>query len=204
VASWSEECDGGQGCSTSCSCVGDDYIPLIPPESNCGLVSKMGCRLGDYEVVAPTESSSRVCAPIRTCLSSQWETQSPTSFRDRLCDDVTVCGPNQYSVVTASRTSDAECADVGVCDNLSYTSVAATGTSDRTCSLLTSCQDDQYESRPPTATSDRQCRNISLCVDGIEYEVGLACSLVTSVGDMALSLGSKSIANFEPKLSRDK
>lgn len=177
VATAKEDCDGGQGCSDTCTCDGTDYVPLLPRDSNCGLVSKVDCELGEYEVQAPTWSSERVCAPITQCLATEWEKRSPNTFRDRVCEAITVCSELEYTVTAATTTSDAECATLTVCGSSQFASVVATATSDRSCSSLTECQEGEYQSRAPQANADRQCGIIDTCVVGEEFEVG--ASLVT-------------------------
>ena len=171
VASTKEDCDGGQGCSSTCTCDGIDYVPLLPRESNCGFVSKVDCELGQYEVLAPTWSSDRLCAPITQCLPTEWEKQSPTAFRNRICENTTVCGLEQYTAVVSTTTNDAECNMLRVCSSSQYASVVATATSDRSCSSLATCNSSQYEIRSPTSTSNRVCGIVSLCATGLEYEV---------------------------------
>ena len=194
VASAQEDCDGGRGCSNTCTCDGVDYVPLLPRDSNCGLVSKVDCIVGEYEVVAPTWTSERVCDTITQCLATQWEKRSPTAFRDRICETTTVCNSEQYTTKAATTTSDAQCALLSVCGNSRYASVLATATSDRICSGLLTCQAGQYESRRPTATSNRLCNNVSTCVNGQEYEVSSDCCCCMSTihwGHILMYLGSQ-------------
>ena len=148
------------------------------------------CDSIEFEVAAPTATSSAVCAPITTCDAEEYEVTAPTdtsdrecvartqcnfpaefqtwagnATADRTCANVTECLPNETSLQEPTPVSDRVCRFDGACDSDEYETVPLTVTTDRVCTQLTECAPGFEEVVAPTPTSDRQCDFIDYCAD---------------------------------------
>lgn len=98
---------------------------------------------GEFEAVAPTLTSDRVCAPLTLCKENEFQRVQPTLSSDRSCELLKVCHAG-----------------------LDYELLKPTPITDRVCSAVVNCTADvQYQFMPPTLASNRICRNISAKCD---------------------------------------
>ena len=159
-----------------------EYTGDIPVETaHCALIARACCN-GEYERLAPTTSSDRICAALTICPSSTWECGAPTATENRQCCNVTdCCAIGRIEVTAATGFADTVCEDVRVCDTATEYEVIpladepCPGTN-RVCSPLRACGlgDPQvygdagtwetYESQAPTESSDRGCSMVSRCL----------------------------------------
>ena len=150
-------CPGGE-CSDDCG--GDEYRV----RGQCRTLT--ACSPAQYQLIAPTESSDRVCAALTTCRATQYERKAPTATSDRECKPLTECRHSQYESTAPTARSDRECTALTECARDEFEAKAPTDTSDRECHKITDCDDGSYEVKAPTATSDRVCEPVSACPAG--------------------------------------
>jgi hypothetical protein len=154
-------------------------------------------------------TSDRECTAIsRPCdLTTEWEYLAPTATTDRVCRELTVCEGDEVEAVAPTSTSDRECslpegevacrdgqymADAGPpiycrsihrCSSHQFEVAAPTETSDRVCQEMTMCRRDEDEVTAPTLNSDgepvsdRICE-LRVCTE-LEYDSGSECTLLT-------------------------
>ena len=70
------------------------------------------CGPNEYELHAPTNTSDRVCRPLKQCTQTQYEQQPPTPTSNRVCAYLTNCTINQYERVPPTDTSDRLCGNI--------------------------------------------------------------------------------------------
>ena len=74
------------------------------------------CTSGDYETVALTPDSDRVCEALTLCdFDTQFIAVPPTSQSDLQCADLTVCNEGLAEVVPATASTDRACFYDGIC-----------------------------------------------------------------------------------------
>lgn len=121
----------------------------------------------EYELVAPTRSSDRVCARVSApCRPPrQYESLPATSSSDRVCAQTRVCTSAQWELVAPTSNQDRQCADLTTCAaGLEYQSRAPSARSDRVCTAVSApCSVGWFQLRAPSSTADREC---TLCPAG--------------------------------------
>jgi len=149
----------------------------------------------DYECIAPTTTSNRVCCSVSICtVGSEYQTVAPTNTSNRQCAPVTTCAPGYYQVVAPTATSDRVCSNVSytVCNfNFQYEEIPPTVTTDRVCGAITFCNSSQFTIDVATSTSNTFCGTISTCV---APEVEIAPPTSTSDRVCAVTAGGKIMA----------
>ena len=124
------------------------------------------CRFGEqFETVAPTLTSDRVCNRTTVCDSkTEFEHIAATAVADRTCQKLTVCADGQYESVAPSATSNRECATIRPkCKGASFESAAPTRTSNRICTPCGSCVFGEYIHKKCGAFDDIECRGCDVC-----------------------------------------
>ena len=124
---------------------------------------------GEYEAVAATPVSDRVCTNITTSCGNttahgQWMETPHSRTQDRRCRNATVCTDEEYESEPLTFTSDRVCLPLTGCRYDEYQTIAATAYSPAVCALLTVCSYAEYESVPATYTTDRVCAPITPCL----------------------------------------
>jgi hypothetical protein len=137
---------------------GGSCVPLTP------------CGEGQYESVAPTSTSDRVCSPCAPeCGAGTYERVAcadGNSPQDRVCEALTDCAEGQYESAAPTEASDRVCSACTACAAGQYETMACAdgnASQNRVCKALTDCIVGQYESVPPTATSNRACSACTVC-----------------------------------------
>jgi hypothetical protein len=147
------------------------------------------CATFEYEAVAPTKTSNRVCRAVKDCPHGTWESRSPGPKNDRECTVWRVCATFEFEAqaghlhadrtchphsaecpdghwesVTPGKFQDRECSAHTLCDlSTHWESLVSGPMHDRKCSRLTICGPGSREAAAPTETSDRWC---ALCPEG--------------------------------------
>jgi hypothetical protein len=121
-----------------------------------------------FQSVASTSTSNRVCKPVTECGSHEYEASPKTTTSDRVCRAHTACSPTHFASKPASKTADMQCTE------------------------LTACSSSQYESQAPVKfckagkkcwyKSDRVCINIKPCNAGFQRSLALESSPFKSTG----------------------
>jgi TNFR/NGFR cysteine-rich protein len=131
------------------------------------------CADKEFEKLAPTPQTDRVCGPLSSCGAGTFVSTEPTAVSDRACSP---CEKGTFSSVLNALA----CAPWTACKSGESESVPPSATSDRICSTcgagkyrvneqcqpLTVCSASQFESTPPTAVSDRKCQALATCEPG--------------------------------------
>lgn len=96
--------DAKNGCTTLTQCQADEY-QLRGAQAGWDILCKTttACIPGtDYEIVSPTPTSDRVCAPISTCSTNEHISVGPTITSDVVCRTIlATCLPGQYKNLDA-------------------------------------------------------------------------------------------------------
>ena len=171
-----------------CGKCGCDQFASAAANGTCANLTscaKIGTTVIEYETVAPSRTSDRVCDPLTVCADTQYITVAATSSSDRSCEIMAVCtagdqfdranaqeifvqtGPHDFA---PTYNSNRDCATTSVCDATQYEYGSPTPTSDRLCNPVTACTVDQYETGEPTLVTDRVCTAMTACVNGTQYQ----------------------------------
>ena len=132
-------------------CGTNEYICGLQPDQNVRCCKAPVCDFAlEYETEPLTATTSRVCALLQTCNSSQFVSKLPTATTDRSC---AACAPGSFSDLDNAP----ECTPVRQCELAqTYTCLDATAVHDAKCCPLTDCANAD-EVISATATSDRVC-----------------------------------------------
>jgi hypothetical protein len=152
------------GCAALTDCTANQYELIAPSPVLLGL---------DSSVIG--FSANRECATVTNCkAATQFESLAATSTSDRVCSGLTVCVDHQFQVKPPTATSNRICAPHTLCDYTTQFQLAAgTNMSDTSCSNMTACTPkSQYQTSPPTESSDRVCANLKICTE-TEYQLGV-------------------------------
>jgi len=97
----------------------------------------------EYERVAASATSDRICVALRACTDNEFQSMAPTTTSDRTCTTHTSCTAAEYEVSAGTALVDRRCAPLTVCQlGREYASTAATNTTDRVCTALTVCKEE--------------------------------------------------------------
>ncbi|EGD80794.1 hypothetical protein PTSG_11716 [Salpingoeca rosetta] len=158
-----------------CAGVTIDSVDTCKPVSACPPLWE--------EVVAPTPSSDRecapcaddgseyfhvatgMCAPVTHCLDDdQYEAKPPTASSDRVCLSQQACTEGQeFESVPASAATDRVCSKCDVCPDDHREVAPCTLTSDRRCEACGTCDGGQFEEVPCSGTQQTVCRDCTVC-----------------------------------------
>ena len=125
------------------------------------------CVPAGYQIVPPTLSSDRVCAPINLCdPATEFVVQDATPTSDFICANVTLgCpAPGQYISVPSTGYTDRGCSP---CADGTF----QPGTSGDPCDPWRVCAPAGYQIVPPTLSSDRVCAPTHPCDPATEFVV---------------------------------
>eukprot|EP00039_Didymoeca_costata_P028776 m.22127 g.22127 ORF g.22127 m.22127 type:complete len:736 (+) comp7350_c0_seq1:165-2372(+) len=118
-----------------------------------------------YEASPPTGTSQRICVALNVCdKGEQYELTPPTTTTNRVCKEISECEGDTYTMTEATTTTDANCQPAKKCGNDEYVLAEAVGSEDTKCEKLTAeCSPQQLEKVAATESSDRVCLDFPLC-----------------------------------------
>jgi len=122
-----------------------------------------------FEASAPTQSSDRVCQPVRQCTGELFSVTEPTITSDRTCEDCNrICASNEFEEAPCTPTTNRVCTRIAQpCNALTeFEAQSPNATRNRICAPVSLCDASQFEDETPTPSSDRECLNTTVC-DGI-------------------------------------
>ena len=149
-------------CPASVSCQPDEFVG---PECVCTQATP--CQQGhQYEAIAPTATSDRVCKNVTTCAQDEFQVVEPTATSNRVCQ-VVLPGCHELTVQTA----------------------APTPTSDRQCeSLCAPCPLGSYLTSQCQLYLDPDAENATTILDIFSdevYAIGPWATVNAQVGDLS-------------------
>jgi hypothetical protein len=132
----------------------------------------------EFESVAKTSTTDRICTAVRDCISGvEWMVSDFTYSTDRDCMVADVCISGNYTTndrwqfADMTRTSDRQCRFYLGCGVTEYETVQPTEISDRSCETPTRCDPDtEFVTLDFTTTSDRECGELTVCNATTEFE----------------------------------
>jgi hypothetical protein len=152
----------GQGTCKAC----DGFNEWQPDAHATFCLKTRVCSKTEYETVAPTKSTNRVCASHATCnWSSQYETRPAGTHFDRICAPLTIGNPEkQWESRAAGKTFDRQFKTATLCKKGEFEVAALTKTSDRVCKKHRICHTTkEWETKAASAYTDRECATHTQC-----------------------------------------
>lgn len=155
-------------CKTVVRCDPDQFEQVAPTTTTDRVCEprRLDCDpQSEFESKKRTPSSDHECAPATACTpATEFELSPLTEDADRVCRSVTGCGPNEYETMAPTKTSDRQCSATRRCAGGEWETTAPTASSDRGCESHSICVwASEYAAIPPTATSDRRCQALKEC-----------------------------------------
>lgn len=127
----------------------------------------------DYQAVAPTPTTDRVCAEYRTdCPTTFFLVGSQSATSDRQCQPCQSCAPGTFVRTVCANTDDTDCHPVRQCvSGVQFESAAPTASTDRNCTGATTCSAVlEFQSNDLTPTTDRVCQGLTGCTELVEFQ----------------------------------
>ena len=188
-SSLSGACGTGQ-CSLG-TCISIPYAAGTLCRNSTGVA----CDLAGYcDGVSPacppdTGSSCIINARVHCIAGKQYQSVAPTATTDRVCANATICNYTwQYDTVVLTATADRTCGHVsGACQSYEYEQATPTASSDRICKNITSCGPYEIFSAPATPTSDTVCISITSPPTTTRVSLGGGSSSSASTGSSSAS-----------------
>lgn len=153
----------------------------------CETISPKCDESSQYEVVAPTASTDRLCAGnVKNCFIDAGEVALPGTGPVPTCVDVKPCTADAYTGVGATAVTQPVCIPYTECTDSEYEVKELTRQSNRVCAALSSeCSrsgkasrrttlddgdvpllSESFETAAPTLTTDRVCTSTTVCNAG--------------------------------------
>jgi hypothetical protein len=140
---------------------------MLPHANDCyGCAMLTTCTATEFEFVAPTVESDRICTPQLVCDPDQYQSAAPTFNTNRGCAKTTLCQlGTTFETKEYTATQNRECTPVSQCNFATqYRTAAATLETDTKCADLAVCDlTTQFVAAAPTDTTDRVCEPLSVC-----------------------------------------
>lgn len=124
-----------------------DTIFYVTPNGDCYPITACVPDY-QYETVAPTWHSNRVCTSLTSCGTTSYQSIPPTATTDRVCTPITECTPDEYVVIGHTPTSDRGCAPRTTACNHGYYYTHQSDAPEGTTQYLSACT-----SCPPDTTT---------------------------------------------------
>lgn len=146
-------------------------------EKKCDICDD-ACADGEYESVACTPYTNRVCTKCSSCEDGTFNSGGCFAHNttDTICSEHTPCAAGSYETKEGTTTEDRQCDTCEDCPTTSFASTGCCGTVQTYCDSLSSCIPGvEYEAFPPLDApqggyaSDRHCRPYTKCGTGEFY-----------------------------------
>ena len=147
------------------------------PNSDC--TSSSCYHAMQYQSVAPTATSDRICSPVHLCqLGLTHQSVAPTNVSDQRCSQCTPCPNNRVQQQACNLINNTICEGCSTCGSGEYVTEPCTSTSDTVCSLCRKCTlGTQYVASPCTESNNTDCTDCTKCQS--DHFVSQNCSIST-------------------------
>ena len=191
---------------------------ICKPLSNCTLYTpNIGSGPIDMEYISmlETATSDRQCKNLSICLNgTEYEVIAPTTTSDRICSPCFSCPSNKIVTMACTPSSDTQCANCSMCLNKKeYVVTSCSTTSDTVCAPCRTCiWGDEYQVTSCLSSQNTQCQKCSQCQSDVEYMVS-SCTNTTDTICHPITNCSSSFVNgllvgdyesFPPTMTSDR